>query len=78
MGAGKDHRRDTPRPELGENVIIQFVPLIKDPLDDFDIGTKTSKPAELIPSQIVVRIIVKPTKGNVINIYPVKRLNSNG
>ena len=47
--------------------------MIKNPLDEFDIKTKTSKPRELIPSQVVLRIIVRPTRSNVEYRYPVKK-----
>ena len=46
--------------------------MVKDPLDEFDIKTKTSRPSELIPSQVVLRIIVRPTRSNVEYRYPVK------
>ena len=62
----------SPQPKIDENVFIQFVPIVKDPLDDFDIRTKTSRPSEQIPSWVVARIIVRPTRNNVEYRYPVK------
>jgi hypothetical protein len=56
----------TPKPVLNENVIVQFVPLAKDPLAEFDLKSSTVKPLIFFDSVVLLRIIVRPTKSNVI------------
>lgn len=62
-----------PKPQIGKNVIIQFVPIARDPLGDFDPVKKESSKISWFDSMAVLRIIVKPTRSDVEYCYPVRK-----
>ena len=60
---------------MGKNVIIQFVPIMKDPLADFNVETKEAGEKSWFKSVVVLRIIVRPTRADTEYIYPVGKIS---